>query len=66
MKETDIYSYFAFGYNYYNLQHHSNSRLIHGDGGLSTMISRVTNPIEELDLKVTQQVAADLFANGND
>jgi hypothetical protein len=62
MRETDIYTYFRFGYNYYYLQNDSEGIAFHGpdSNSLIVLIDEFLATLKELDLQVTQNVAVDL------
>ena len=59
MKKTNIYKYYAFGYNY---------RIIHSDGlsdftikKANKLLSEFLESIDELDLEVTKKVSENLI-----
>jgi len=58
MRETQIYNYYMFGYNYYLLSNENNNILVHGKpDSLITRIDEFFNTLKELDLQVTQTAA---------
>jgi hypothetical protein len=61
MNETQIYEYYAFGYNYYLLRYPSPGTAIHGDD--NSLLSRIDSffrYLYQLDLPVTRRAASDL------
>lgn len=63
MKETDIYTYYAFGYNYGLLGDGFEGKAIRGGkDSLETALNDFFQKLEELDLRVTLQAATDLKA----
>lgn len=61
MRETNIYMYYAFGYNYHLLYKEPGNRLVHGDGdSLVSMIDGFFDKLDELDLQVTRKAAYEL------
>jgi len=63
MRETNIYPYYAFGYNYYILRYNSEGIPVHGThDGLIARLDKFFARLHELDLRVTSTAAADLEA----
>lgn len=63
MQETNIFEYYAFGFNYYILRYKSEGSPVHGSE--HTLISRIDEFLEyldDLDLKVTKKAAYELIS----
>ena len=61
MRETQVYEYYAFGYNYYLLQNECKGIKIHGRrDSLLTRIRDFRETLKELDLQVTLQACENL------
>lgn len=61
MRETNIYEYYAFGYNYHNLLHLSPGHSVHkGRNSLLSRINEFFKRLDELDLRVTSKASIDL------
>lgn len=48
--ETDVYEYFAFGYNYFILRSQSQGKNVKGDGGLTWFMDEVIDRLDDLNL----------------
>jgi len=59
MRETHIYKYYAFGYNYYILKNIGLSNTAKSDG--HSKLQEFLNTLKELDLKVSTQAAKELY-----
>lgn len=62
MRETEIYGYYSFGYNYCLLRYESKDSPVHG--GTESLISRINDFfefLELLDLRVTMRAADELI-----
>lgn len=61
MRETEIFKYFAFGYNYYLLHYENTGNLIReGKNALLPRITEFLETLDELSLNVTKQAAVGL------
>jgi hypothetical protein len=62
MKKTEIYRFYAFGYNYCVLQNHTHGCKIHGDSinSLENRIKKFLEYLEELELRVSKNAAKSL------
>lgn len=60
MRETDIYTYFAFGYNYNNLRTRSVGQHIKGLGSVQETLEELFDNLDSLNLQVTRRAASDL------
>jgi len=60
MIETKIYSYYAFGYNYYLLRFSTKAIAVRGEDSLASRIDDFFEKLRELDLRVTEAAAIDL------
>jgi hypothetical protein len=60
MRKTEIFRYYAFGYNYYILRNSSSGMLVHGNDSLENSIKEFLEYLTELELRVTQNAAESL------
>ncbi len=60
MLETDVYGYFAFGYNYHIIRRGSEGGRVHGEGSLEDLLDGFFDHLGTLNLQVTSQAAYDL------
>lgn len=62
MRETDIFGYFLFGYNYYLLRFFHENKPVHkGEDSLINRLKEFFDYLNELDLQVTRMAAGDLI-----
>lgn len=69
MQETNIFEYYAFGYDYYFLRFESKGIYIHKESDGGPLISRIDdflNYIDKLNLQVTKVAAEELRQIRND
>jgi len=60
MLETDVYDYFAFGYNYNILRRGSEGIRVQGEDSLEGLLDEFFDHLDTLNLQVTSQAAYDL------
>lgn len=57
MLETDIYTYFAFGYNYNLLRNDAERKRLKGNDSLESSLEEFFDRLESLNLQVTKRAA---------
>lgn len=60
MLETDVYSYYAFGYNYHILRTSTAGKSVRGNDSLESILDEFFGHLDNLNLQVTSQAAQDL------